>query len=317
MTDTLYIPVGPNIMAGSLSFMRDYASSAEAMFTKLNYLPSLHNQFQYLVIDVVKSCQTLRDTALTAKMTLEKNLKALASLEDELTNAQRAEKDILAEHTALPANVKRNMREWTDQLSNQLSSIKSPLKPGLTQRYLEESAKDQVDAETALTLLNEKKVELQKQRQTLTDAIDAFSRSSTADNNKGTPLTQQSLTQLGMASPEIAVIMLAVEQMKETIGKIGEGIRFTDMVKQRDMLVNEIKDQSTPIALKEKQIVALKGQIEFINILQTLDNQLKIYTNDYQHVIDNFRVFTAQTDADFQVNTQQFITFLTPLSNPW
>lgn len=304
-------------MAGSLSFMRDYASSAEAMFTKLNYLPSLHNQFQYLVIDVVKSCQTLRDTALTAKMTLEKNLKALASLEDELTNAQRAEKDIFAERTALPANVKRNMREWTDQLSNQLSSIKSPLKPGLTQRYLEESAKDQVDAETALTLLNEKKVELQKQRQTLTDAIDTFSRGSTADNNKGTPLTQQSLTQLGMASPEIAVIMLAVEQMKETIGKIGEGIRFTDMVKQRDTLVNEIKDQSTSIALKEKHIVALKGQIEFINILQTLDNQLKIYTNDYQHVIDNFRVFTAQTDADFQVNAQQFITFLTPLSNPW
>ena len=120
-----------------------------------------------------------------------------------------------------------------------------------------------------------------------------------------------------MASPHIAVILLAINQMKETIGTIGEGIRYKDMVKQRDALVSKITDQSTSIASKQKQIVALKGKIQFIDTLHTIDDLLKIYSNEYQHVIDNFESFTAQADSDFKNNAQQLITLLTPISNPW
>lgn len=105
--------------------------------------------------------------------------------------------------------------------------------------------------------------------------------------------------------------------MKETIVTIGEGTRYKDMVKQRDTLVSKITVQSTSIASKQKQIVAIMGKIEFIDTLHTIVNLLKTYSCEYQHVIENFESFTAQPDADFKSNAQQFITLLTPISNPW
>lgn len=317
MTDTLYIAVSPNIMSGSLNFMRDSSSNADALFIKFNHLPSLHNKLHLLVIDVIKSSQTLRDTALTAKITLETNLRALANIETALANSAQAHKDVMAERTNIPANVKRKMREWTDQLSSQLSSIKNPSPSSLTQGYLKESEKDQAEAEAALALLSEQKTKLQEQRKTLTTAIDALSQGNPEAINKNVTLTQQSLAQLGMASPQIALIMLAVENMKESISKIGEGIRFMDMVKQRDTLVSKITDQSTSITLKQKHIVSIAGKIEFINTLHTFDSQLKTYTHEYQHIVENFQLFTLQTDADFQLHAQQFIELLNPISNPW
>lgn len=317
MTAPLYIPVTSTIMADSLKFMSEHFSTADALFIKFNCLPSLHNQFHHLLIDVIKSSQSLRDTALIAKMELESNLKALAFLEQELTNAVHTDESILAERTNLPANVKRKICDLINLLSSQLSSIKSPLPPTLTRAYLEASEKDQVEAETVLSLLTEQKIKLQQHRQTLTEAIDALSQGSPEAINKNTPITQQSLTQLGMASPHIAVILLAMNQMKETISNIGKGIRFTDMVKQRDAVVSKITDISTSIASQQEKIVALKGKIKFINTLHIIDNLLKTYTHEYQHVIENFKSFTAQADADFQVNAERFIKNLTPISTPW
>lgn len=210
MTNTLYIPVTPTLMAGGLNFMQDSSTKAEVLFIKFNYLPALHNQFHQLVIDVVNSSQALRDTALTAKIYLEKNLNALHYLDTELKDAQRVERDVIAERTALPANVKSKMRELKDLLSQQLSSIQSPSVLSLTPSYLSESEKALADAEAALVLLNEEKTTLQGQRQILTAAIDAFSQSAPEAVNKDTSLTQQSLTQLRMASPKIAIIMLAI-----------------------------------------------------------------------------------------------------------
>lgn len=317
MTAPLYIPVTPTIMAGSLNFMKDSASTAEALFIKFNCLPSLHSQLQQLIIDVTNSGQTLRDTALIAKMSLETNLKALAYLEIELKNAEHTDKDILAERDNLPANAKSKLRDFKDQLSAQMSNIESPLSPSLTQEHLKEFKKDQIEAEAALILLNEQKIKFQEQRQILTDAIDVLSQGSPEAISKNVTLTQQSLTQLGMASPHIAVILLAINQMKETIVTIGEGTRYKDMVKQRDTLVSKITVQSTSIASKQKQIVAIMGKIEFIDTLHTIVNLLKTYSCEYQHVIENFESFTAQSDADFKSNAQQFITLLTPISNPW
>ncbi len=317
MPPPLYIPVTPTIMAGSLNFMKDSASTAEALFIKLNCLPSLHNRFQQLLIDVTNSSQTLRDTALTAKMALETNLKALAYIESELNNAEHIDNDILAERANLPAKAKSKLRELKVQLSAQLSNIKSPLPSRLTQEHLKEFKKDQIETEAALLLLSNQKTKLQEQRQILKDAIDALSQGSPEAIKQNDTVTLQSLAQLGMSSPHIAVILLAINQMKETIGTIGEGIRYKDMVKQRDALVSKITDQSTSIASKQKQIVALKGKIQFIDTLHTIDDLLKIYSNEYQHVIDNFESFTAQADTDFKNNAQQLITLLTPISNPW
>lgn len=209
------------------------------------------------------------------------------------------------------------MRELKDLLSQQLSSIQSPSVLSLTPSYLSESEKALADAEAALVLLNEEKTTLQGQRQILTAAIDAFSQSAPEAVNKDTSLTQQSLTQLGMASPKIAIIMLAIGQVKESLGNISEGIRFKDLVRQRDELATKITNQSTSITLKTKQIATFKGQTDFINTLHNIDTHLKIYTNEYQHVIQNFQSFIMQTDADFQVQAQQFIKNLTPLSYPW
>jgi len=316
MTNTTYPPITPTLMANSLGLMREDSRTAAALFTQLNYLPALHDQLQCVVIRASASSQVLRDTALTAKMELEKNIKELDLLKNTLADSQ-ATKDIHAAKANLLNKTKLKVRDYKELLLVQLASLSSPLPRDITQRYLGEFEQEHVAADASLNLLIENKNTLQEERKIITAGIDALSAGGVEKLGREMTMTLESITSLGLAPTQVQIIMLALEQLKKAINQIGEGIRFLDMLQQRDMLIAKIKTLNNAITQKNKEITALKGQTSFINTLNAIDHQLHIYTGEYQQTIDTFKLFIANMDTDFQTEAQKFIQFLNPLSKPW
>ena len=319
MTNTIYPTVDLTLMAESVRLMREHASCADALFITLDYLPALHDQFQTLTLNMNKSSQALRDTALSAKMGLEKNIKELSYLEASLTGARTAQEaeDIKTAQANLPAKIKSTLCASTDLLSRQLSSLKTPSVLNMTQGYLEESEKDLAATQAAKSLLIEQEVKLQEQRQTLTTAIDALSQGGIEKIGKDTALTLENITTLGLAPPQVKVIMFAIEELKKTIEQIGETIRFLDLLQQRDRLIAKITDQQKLIALKNEKATCFSDQIKFINTLHAMLPQRQAYAGEYQRIIEAFQLFTTHIDLDLPAEARQFIQFLTPLSKPW
>lgn len=316
MTHTTYTPVTPTLMADSLDRMREDASTAAALFIKSNYLPALHDQLQRVVIRASTSSQVLRDTALTAKMKLEKHLKEWSLLQSTLADALATE-DIHTAKAHLPNKVKSKLREYKELLSVQHSSLNSPLPTGITQRYLSEFEQEHVAAVASLDQLIEGKNTLQAERNVISAAIDALSAGGVEKLGMEMSLTLESLTRLGMAPPQIEIVLLAIEQLKKATEQIGEGIRFLDLLQQRDALMTKITTQNTAISHKNTIITTLKNQMMFITTLNAIDDQLIIYTGEYQRIIDNFQLFITHMDTDFQHEVQTFIQFLNPLAKPW
>lgn len=319
MTTTTYPSVDLTLMAQSIRLMSDHASSADALFTTLNYLPALHDQFQTLTLNMNKSGQALRDTALSAKMGLEKNIKELSYFEASLTGARTAQEtaDTNTALANLPARVKSTLYASTDVLSRQLSSLKTPSVLNMTQGYLEESEKDLADAKAALGLLSEQEVKLQEQRQTLTAAIDVLSQGGIEKIGKDITLTLENITALGLSPTNIQAVMFAIERLKKTIEHIGESIRFLDLLQQRDRLVTKITAQQKLITLKNEHVVCFNGQIKFITTIHAMLPPLQAFVGEYQRIIEAFKLFTTRIDLDLPAEAQQFIEFLTPLSKPW
>lgn len=319
MSDILYPSANLTLLADNKNLMREASINAEVMFIKFNYLPALYDQFHHMVGGVSTSGQVLRDTALTAKLDLEKNIKEMDYLHATSTgpNAEIETDDIALALANLPTKVKSKIRDIITLLSLQISSIKTPLNRSTTQNFLQDSIKSHAEAEAALGLLTEDKIKFQNQRQTLTTAIDALSAGGIEKIGNDIILTLEKVTSLGLAPTKIQLVMFAIEQLKKTIKLIGEGIRFRDLVQQRDELAMQLTAISKSSLARNKQIISLKGQVDFITIIHSIDDQRDIYTGEYQRIIDAFQLFSLQIDKDFKANARQFIQFLSPISRPW
>lgn len=314
----IYLRVELSVMTESVMLMRDGAVKSRALFTQWNYLPQLHNQFRDLVLSVSESSSVLSEVALSTKMTLEKQISRLDSLDHELsgTSDEQDIDEIRADRVALLAEMGAQMGIRTGQLSDQLSTLNNTFNQRLTQGYIGDLEKDQLKAEAVIEHLSAERVERQNERSVITEAIDALAKGGIEKIGNDVALTLEKVVSLGIAPPKVQLVMFAIEQLKKTIEQIGEGIRFLDMVRERDTLVAKIEALGCAVDMKQDELTSLKGKVEFIRVIHTIDDQRQRYVGEYRRVIETFQLFAAQIDVGLQAEVLHFIRFLSPLSLP-
>ncbi|POY78797.1 hypothetical protein BKM09_007785 [Pseudomonas amygdali pv. morsprunorum] len=79
---------------------------------------------------------------------------------------------------------------------------------------------DMANAGTRLDVLHTTLARLNEERQVLSTAIDALESKGATSIAKDTLINADKVLSLGMQPPELAVIMLALEQMKATLDKV-------------------------------------------------------------------------------------------------
>lgn len=324
-----YPSVDPSVLVESGTLMRDAAVQSHALFIKWNYLPPLHDRFRDLVRDVGTSGRVLSESALATKIALEAGIRRLELLEKEWAEANDEQEivEIRADRAQEMVKLRALLRQPGQQLSQQLSAINDRFDRRLTLGFIDDLEKDQGATQASLVRLTEQRAEAQGKRRVLTEAIDALKQGGVEQIGNDLILTVEEVMKLGMAPPQVQLVMFGLEQLKKTLGQVGDGFRFLDMVRERDKLVEAIDALAHDIELENVELASLKGKVEFIQVIHNLDDQRRRYVGEYQRAVKGFEVFAGQIEigaqaeeaqqrAIFMEQVSQFIAFLTPLSLP-
>lgn len=321
------------LMSERFGLMRDGAIEARVLFNKWNYLRELHDSFQALGRNVSEGATQLGDSALSAKMSLENFIRRLSDLDKELAEALSGEgneediEDIKAERAEVLEKCATLVDRQSLAVSRPLGLINQALNRRLTLGFIADLEKDQQTAQQQIEHWQAQRNVHQEERKLITDAISQLEQGGIEKIGKDIALTLEEVTKLGIAPPQVQLIMLGIEQLKKTIEAIGDGIRFLDLVAGRDKLVEKIDALTLSIEGKKRDVASYVGKADFIRVIHSMDDHRQVFVSQYSKVVDAFHQFTAKVDADkgaddgerstrFIDAAQSFVVFLTPLALP-
>ncbi|OAB52955.1 alpha-xenorhabdolysin family binary toxin subunit A [Pseudomonas thivervalensis] len=324
-----YPAVDRQTLADSHSLMRDAAVRSKALFITWNYLPQLHDRFRDLVANVSESSGVLSTSALNMKVGLDGSMRRLERLEKELADAsdQQEIEEIEADRAQELLRITSLVIRPVQQLTGQLSAIDDRFDRRLTLGFIDDLGKDQQAVQATLDRMNDERTERQNERSVINEAIEALKKGGVEAIGNDLLLTLEEVMKLGVAPPQVQLVMFAIEQLKKTLGHVGDGLRFLDMVRERDKLVETIEVLARDIETKTRELAALKGKVEFLQNIHTLDDQRQRYVDEYQRAVKAFQAFASQIDASKQADdaqrnrefinyAQRFSAFLAPLALP-
>ncbi|MCL6703884.1 alpha-xenorhabdolysin family binary toxin subunit A [Pseudomonas sp. T1.Ur] len=324
-----YPTVDRQVMADSHALMRDGAVRSKALFITWNYLPQLHDRFRDLVGCMSESGSVLSTTALDMKVWLDGSMQRLELLEKERADASDPQEieEIEADRAQELLGIASLMIRPVRQLTRQLSAINDRFDRRLTLGFMDDLGKDQQAVQAALDQMSHERIERQKQRSSFNEAIDALEKGGVEAIGNDLLLTMEEVMKLGIAPPQVQLVMFAIEQLKKTLEQVGDGLRFLDMVCERDKLVEKIEALARDIETKTRDLASLKGKADFLQNIHALDDQRQRYVGEYQRAVEAFQAFASQIDASEQADdaqrslefinyAQRFSAFLTPLALP-
>lgn len=321
-----YPEVNRQVLAESETLMRNGYVKSQALFLRWNYLPQLHDRFRDLVRDVGKCSGMLSESALKAKMDLEGSIGRLEEYASELLKGQDIE-EIKADRAQELIDIGSLVSQPVQKLVGQLAAIEDRFDRRLTLGFIEDFGKDQQNVQATIDRLSTERSERQNERRAITEAINALENGGIEAIGNDLVLTLEEVMNLGIAPPQVRLVMLAIEQLKRTIEQIGAGIRFLDMLRERDKLVAKIEALAREIEMENVNLASLKGKVDFLENIHLIDDQRQRYVGEYQGAVSRFRLFAAQIEADryledaqrsveFIDRARQFIVFLKPLALP-
>ncbi|RON49478.1 alpha-xenorhabdolysin family binary toxin subunit A [Pseudomonas frederiksbergensis] len=328
-----YPPVDKALLATSNQQMRDDRNDAGVWCTKLNYLPHLYDRFNRLVLNVGTASMNLQEAAQDSQYTLEKNIGRLGRLEADLRDELNGDNDVELiaelehERTRLLDAAVQSVREPGSTVRDCLKDICDAFDQRLTRAYLVDFEREAREATAEIEALRAKLVIIQDQRQVVIDAVKAIEKAGLDELAKGIVLTIEKLKELGLAPPEIQLVMFAIEQLKKTMEDIGKGIRFLDMVRESDKLQEKIEALSKQIDLESSIISTSAGKTKYIHAIHAIEDQRKVYASEYAKAATAFEQFVnamgAEQFADsaarslgFTQEARQFLEFLAPVARP-
>jgi hypothetical protein len=331
--DQAYPVLDKALLSNSNQQMRDDRTVAAVWCTKLNYLPHLYDRFNSLVLNVGTSAIQLQECAQGSQYSLESNLRSLANLEADLQEEIDGQGDIElieeleGERTKLLDNAAVSIQTPASNIKDCLNDISDAFDQRLTQGYLVDFQREDREAKETLEVLGAKLAKLNDERKVIIDAVGAIEKSGIDELGKSIVLTIEKVKALGLAPPEVQLVMFAIEQLKLTMENIGKGIRFLDMVRESNKLLEKIESVSEEINLAHSVVSASAGKTKYILAIHAIESQRKVYVLEYRKAVTAFEQFVASIAKEqftgdtarshsFKKEASQFIAFLASASQP-
>ncbi|GFM89227.1 hypothetical protein PSCICO_46260 [Pseudomonas cichorii] len=302
------------IMINSQSALSSKLVTADVLYAKTYYLPAIYERFKRINNAIVIEHQRLGAACMRLMLDIESRIAQLRKYDQELgeTMDQGEIKDIQAERTLALKNAMALASAESVKLANALSGMTEASNRQQTREFQASLEQDVLRATTGINEANTTLASVREERRVLSEAIDAIESKGFASIAKDTLLTAEKVIALGVQPPQIAVITLAIEQMKATLDYGNEGINFIAMIKRRDSLRERIDKLFEQLTQREKEKLALTQRIELIECFNTMDDQRTLYVEQYQKIaqtIDSFLAANQAAAQDENAFRRRFISY--------
>ncbi|WP_439877092.1 alpha-xenorhabdolysin family binary toxin subunit A [Pseudomonas prosekii] len=324
-----YPPLDLATLSATHGQMRGARTQAHGWQVKLGYLPDLFGRFDSIVKEVGQGSSALQSASQTSKYELETLLESLESLEQERLGESDplVIEEIDGDRRQLLQRATATIKVHSARLQGCLGNISDSFDRRLVQTYLADFAHDEQVAKDQLAELQVQLQALRDERQILSDAVASLQKAGIEDLAKDIELTLSKVTQLGLAPPEIQLVMMAIEQLKKTLIDASKSIAFIDMLRESDKLKLKIDAQVEKIDVEDSIIQASLGRMKYLQAILLIEDSRQTYADIYGGAVNAYQQFlTATAPAQFtdietmtnafKAQAALFIRFLAPVSMP-
>ncbi|WP_332767971.1 alpha-xenorhabdolysin family binary toxin subunit A [Pseudomonas koreensis] len=323
-----YPPVDVATLTSAIDQVREARTQAEVLKTQLGYLPDLFDRFKRIVIGMGQCESQLQDSAQSGVNDLQTSQRRLARNEKDRLNETDPEviEEIDNERKEILRSISSAMTRQASLVGNALSNIDARFDVRLTQAYIADFQRDALLANAEIAQLEGKLVELAAEREIINDGVTLLEKSGIEKLGKDVELTIAKITELGLAPPEIKLVMAAIDQLKRTLIGIGESVRFLDMVRESAKLKLKIDGVQADIDRESAGVRDSHGKVNYLKAIHTMENCRAEYAASFRPVVNAFEQIRYALDVErldddalsaaLKQHAPLFIAFLGPLSVP-
>ena len=306
-------PVDISVMRHSLDAMRNEQVKADVAYMKTAYLPDTYEKFKRLNLTLGLEHQRLGEYSTRLIIDISATIDELrvwnAKLNtpgnpDELEDAKLSLTRIFAKMLKTASAEARKLHSGRDAIGEifdgrQAQDFLTSLEVDIARLAVSRSEQD-----AQLVILDGK-------RTVLSEAIDALESTGFATVAKETLLTGEKILALGLQPPQIALITLAIEQLKATVDGAVVGFNFLSLVKQRDTLrirINKLNQEKVETGREQLSLTQRTQLIGHFNSMREFrSNYLQQYKNVLQ-TVENFISCNQLPGADEGERSRRFVS---------
>ncbi|HEX8592037.1 MAG TPA: alpha-xenorhabdolysin family binary toxin subunit B [Pseudomonas sp.] len=297
----------------------------EIAYTKTSYLPNFYDKFKRLNDQLNQADTSLGRTAQKAAIDLDFQSLSLNGFLKELAhNIDEEEREEILEDLKKTLNeATRITGKETAALKNILVALSEPFSRDTVQGYLSTFAIDQENLSKDIALTEEKLAEVEQQRSVLTAAIDALQSKGLGAIANDTILNVEKIVALGATPPQVAVISLALDILKQSLENADRSLNFLNLVNLRDEVRKRSDALMELISTKRAEAAQLKHRMTLINSMVKFDDNLQVYTGEFRKVVVALQDFLdrykhpassdEETAQDFIANARMLSAYLRPI----
>jgi hypothetical protein len=246
--DVTYLTPDMNVINVSLEAMLAQSASAQLAFQATGYLRPVYEKASPLRTSIVTVHLNVDEQLYTLETLTDKALRNLNQCRAEITEDMGEEKrslNLYAREQTIKT-FKIGFSTAVNALQDQYKTISGvTFDPALTTTYKEKLLDELPSLNAEITAIDEKLETLENSKKFINDAMAVLEKTNFADTAKETLLTIENISALGLAAPEVALIRLAMEHMRNTLEHIGEAINYQTMYDERAKLIDTIQREKS------------------------------------------------------------------------
>jgi hypothetical protein len=280
----MYPTVKASVFQDSSSKLRDSAMEARLLFMKTGYLPELNDQFQKLSVDVINGSNVLREKALKTEFELKSTLAQLSSLNDELEEGSDEIDDIHEEQAELLEVAQAAVSEMSTSIGKCLMDVNAVYDGKTVQGFKTTLNDDFPKHEAVLVRLNATVVDIEKKQAVISDAVAELNKLGISKVVENVDLNIAKVKELGASPSQVALVMAAVDKLKQDLQGAIKNISFVMMMKESQVLRDRVEKVRAQIAAEKTIMQGVTEKIRLIDVFGEMDNLRKNYVAEYAAV---------------------------------
>jgi hypothetical protein len=280
----------PQLNATTLKQASSAANAAaievKRCFLQTEYLPSVDAKVSGLNRAIHEAVFKLAESVNSLFHKIAINTDTLRSYQAELREAPSSDTpEILEDISAKTVDTVRIIRDANAELKRALIPMSEAVDRRATAGYLAQLEVEQQRLPIEIQEIRERKATLDAKRKSLTDAMALLEAKGIAEIGKDTMLNAQQMANLGMASPEVAVVDAAIKLAQEALERLESMINYVGLSEARDEIRKQIEALLAGERSKEESLHIIDTKHALIAAAHDFDDQRLRYVAEFEKLI--------------------------------
>lgn len=272
----------------------------QMLFQRHDYLPGVVERMTGLALVIDRTTYALRSRSQTTIHVLRQALNNLEEIQEDFESSHdKNEKyEISKEMEEELKGAFATIIEETKDLKKIQIDLSTRYDKDASQQWIATLEQDRTFAEAQKNNAEAKRVELDSQMKSISDAIELIERSGVEKIGQEAQLTVDNLMAMGMAPPQVQVALLAMDMLKKMLSGMAETISYMNMVAGYNRLQERAKQLRSEAEAYTKDIALIQGKIELVQSLDALDSGRWDYVKEFVNIVSAFEQFSRAFEQE-------------------